>query len=156
MFVTGIIRLFRSNQKHAFPTPLGKDDSRHLLFLVLHPCFHHQNFRFLYARSHALLQPIYLSLHFVESETWLRMINLAMCHLFYSIRNPKLETTVANKSSIKPLPSCTRTRFFVLYKTLGLARSSKVSLYDCNIVRLFSSGMEMCPMSILYKTWTSA
>ena len=84
------------------------------------------------------------------------MINLAMCHLFYSIRNPKLETTVANKSSIKPLPSCTKTRFFVLYKTLGLARSSKVSLYDCNIVRLFSSGMEMCPMSILYKTWTSA
>ena len=66
MFVTGIIRLFRSNcprgvqkrisldaailcsnsERHAFLTPVGKDDSKHLLFLVLHLRFHHQNFRF--------------------------------------------------------------------------------------------------------------
>ena len=56
MFVTRIIRLFRSNcprgvqnkisleaaiQKHALPKPLGKDDSKHLLFLVLQPRLHH-------------------------------------------------------------------------------------------------------------------
>ena len=83
------------------------------------------------------------------------MINFAIRHLFYSIRNPKFETTGAKKSLIKPLPSCTRTPFFVLQGTSGLAWSSKASLYDCNI-RLFSSGMEMCPISILYKTCTSA
>ena len=66
MFETGIMRLFRSNcprgvqkriyifvgghtyyaaiQKHAFPTPLGKDDSKHRLFLVLNPRVHHYNF----------------------------------------------------------------------------------------------------------------
>ena len=37
---------------------------------------------------------IYLSLHFDEYrwETYLRMINLAMRHLFHCTRNPKLET----------------------------------------------------------------
>ena len=83
------------------------------------------------------------------------MINLVMRHLFYSIRNPKLETTGANTSSIKQQPSCTRTHFFVLQGTFGLARLSKASLYGSNF-RLFSLGMGMCPMSILYKTWTSA
>ena len=83
------------------------------------------------------------------------MINFALRHLFYSIRNPKLETTGADKSLIKPLPSCTRTRFFVLSGTSGLTRSSEASLYDYNI-RLFSSGMEKCPISILCKNWTSA
>ena len=89
--------------------------TQNILCLVLHPRIHRQNPRFLHAYSHALLQPN-LSLHFDEYpwETWRRMINLAMRHLFYSIRNPKLETTGANTSSIKPLPSCTRTRFFVL------------------------------------------
>ena len=36
-----------------------------------------------------------------------------------------------------------------------MARLSKASLYGSN-VRLFSSEIGMCPMSILYKTWTSA
>ena len=81
------------------------------------------------------------------------MINLQLRHLFYSIRNPKLETTGANTSSIKPLPSCTRTRFFVLKGTLGLPRSSKASSYGSNI-SLFSSEIGICPISILYKTWT--
>ena len=67
--------------------------------------------------------------------------------LIYSIRNPKLETTGANKSSIKPLPACTRTRFFVLLGKFCLARSSKASLYGSNI-RLFSSGMEMCKYTV--------
>ena len=68
---------------------------------------------------------------------------------------PNLEKTEANTSSIKPLPSCTRTRFFVLYGTFGLARLSRASLYGSNI-RLFSSGMGICLISMLYKTWTSA
>ena len=74
MFVTGIVLLFRSNcplgsgkeylwtrlyyaanQKHAFLALLGKSDSKHLLFLVLHPRFHHQNFRFLHVHSVVLL-----------------------------------------------------------------------------------------------------
>ena len=71
------------------------------------------------------------------------MINLPLRHLFYRIKNSKLETTGANTSSKKPLPSCTRTRFFVLYGTFGLARLSEASLYGSSI-RLFSSGMEMC------------
>ena len=61
-----------------------------------------------------------------------------MRHIFNSIRNPKLETwTGANKSSIKPLLSCTRTSFFVLQRTLGLARWSKASLCDRNIALIF-------------------
>ena len=75
------------------------------------------------------------------------MINLPLRHLFYRIKNSKLDTTGANTSSIKPLTSCTRTRFFVLWGTFGLARSSKASLYGSNI-RLFSSGMEMCSSCI--------
>ena len=110
-------------QTHAFPTPFEKDYSKHLLFLVLRPCFHHQNFRFLHFYSRALLQP---NLSF-SSFWWVPVGDLdylPMLHLFYSIRNPKLDTTGANKSSTKPLPSLTRTRFFVLSGTFGVARSS--------------------------------
>ena len=39
-----------SNSEAHFPTPLGKDDSKNILFLVLHLRFHHQNFRFLIFR----------------------------------------------------------------------------------------------------------
>ena len=90
-----------------------------------------------------------------NSKVLLILIHTRFRHLFYSIRNPKLETTGANTPSIKPLPSCTRTRFFVLQGTFGLAMLSKASLYGSNI-RLFSVVMGMCSMSILYKTWTSA
>ena len=49
-----------------------------------------------------------------NSKVLLILIHTRLRHFFYSIRNPKLETTGANTPSIKPLPSCTRTRFFVL------------------------------------------
>ena len=59
-----------------------------------------------------------------------------MRHLFYSIRNPKLETTGANTSSIKPLPSCTRTRLFVfllvLYNLHPLATPTKIKCLPLN------------------------
>ena len=81
---------------------------------------------------------IYLSLHFDKCpwQTELRMINLGMRHLFYSIRNPKLETKGANTSSIKPLPSCTRTRLFVflsvLYNLHPLATPTKIKCLPLN------------------------
>ena len=63
------------------------------------------------------------SIHFDEyscGRLIFELISLAMRRLFYRIINPKVETTGANKSSIKPLPSCTRTRFFVLLGKFGL------------------------------------
>ena len=135
MFVTGIIRLFRSNCPRGVQKRISLDAA--ILCSKSEARFSDTarerwlKTSFILGSSSSLSSPelslsscslvlffnqIYLSLHFDEYrwETWLRMINFAMRHLFYSIRKPKLETTGASKSLIKPLPSCTRARFFVL------------------------------------------
>ena len=136
MFVTGIIRLFRSNcprgvqkrisleaaiyyaanEKHAFSTPLEGKMIQKSFILGSSSSLSSPELSLSSCSLVLFFNQIYLSLHFDEYrwETWLRMINFAMRHLFYSIRKPKLETTGASKSLIKPLPSCTRARFFVL------------------------------------------
>ena len=77
MFETGIMRLFRSNcprgvqkrilanQEHDFPTPLGKDDSKHLLSLVLH-------LRFIRVFIHCWVVKTYVWLYIHDNAIYLR------------------------------------------------------------------------------------
>ena len=158
MFVTGIIRLFRSNcprgvqkrisleaaiyyaanEKHAFTTPLEGKMIQKSFILGSSSSLSSPELSLSSCSLVLFFNQIYLSLHFDEYrwETWLRMINFAMRHLFYSIRKPKLETTGANTSSIKPLPSCTRTRLFVfllvLYNLHPLATPTKIKCLPLN------------------------
>ena len=81
------------------------------------------------------------------------MINIAMCHVFYTT----LETTGANKSSIKPLPTCTRTRFFVLWRTFGLPGQVNYPLVQ-GLASLFCNGRLVWPDQVKhpYRTAISA
>ena len=85
MFVTGIMRLFEvivrgefrkeylwkrsyyaANQKHAFPTPLRKDDARYLLSWFFILAFTTRTFAFFMLTLTLFFNQIYLSLHFDE------------------------------------------------------------------------------------------
>ena len=133
MFVTGIMRLFRSNfpEKNIFGSGhtmqqfrstvyrhhLGKMTQKIFFSWFVIPSFITRTCVFFIRPLVLSFNQIYLSLHFDEyscGRLIFELISLAMRRLFYSIRNPKVETTGAIKCSIKPLPSCTRTRFFVL------------------------------------------
>ena len=66
-------------------------------FLIL--AFITKTFVFFILALMLFFNQIYLSLHLDKYpwETYLRMINLAMRHLLYSTRNPKPQTTGANR-----------------------------------------------------------
>ena len=114
-------------------------------FFIL--AFFTRTFFFFILALKLLFNQIYLSLHFDEHpwKTYLRMINFAMRHLFYSIRNPKLETTRASKSSKNRYPLIQGLTSLFCKGHLVWPDQVKHP-YMPTISRSISSGMEMCPI----------